>query len=174
VFTARDVGRIAKYSAEDGASDVEILAEVAVALGYGWVICTAAKALNDALNVTSALIKIGGALAVSKLLDFLLTVISSGTFKKLAVNKVIALLIVLATATLESLIKAARSMIDKSAQIKQAAGQVRDLCIAVRKLQPDVDDQVIAINELADLTTDVLEAINQTEVDKAFKQFNLP
>jgi hypothetical protein len=49
VFTARDVGRIARYAQEDGAIDVEILARVLVNLNYHEEFCLMVGAMKGLL-----------------------------------------------------------------------------------------------------------------------------
>lgn len=175
VFTAKDVQRIAKYAQSDGAHPLEILAGVGFALGLGWVFCLAARSIDNALTIGSAIAKIGGILALGRIADFILTVLSGGLFKRLALTTRIGLLFVLAVVSLQGILHAGRQILGDMDFLKSASDTIHDVCHRVRELAEDagevIDDRY---NDARDFTGDLFGDITATQVDKAFKLFNLP
>lgn len=137
VFTNKDVARIAKYAVDDGADPRDLAVGVLSALGMGFVLCASAKAVNSAVGIAGLIVKIGGALAVGKIVDFLLTVVTNGLFRKLPLTKRYLAVIVLALAVSEGILKSVRSLMDDASVITGAADLVNDLCERISSLKPD-------------------------------------
>jgi len=137
VFTAKDVARIAKYASEDGADPRNIAVMVISALGLGYVICASAKAVNSAAGIAGLIVKIGGVLAVGKIVDFLLSVVTNGFFKKLPIVKRYLAVVVLALAVSEGILKAVQNLMNDASIISGAVELSNDLCERINALKPD-------------------------------------
>lgn len=175
VFTAKDVQRIAKYAQDDGAHPLQILAGVGFAMGLGWVFCLAARSIDNALTIGSAIAKIGGILALGRIADFILTVLSGGLFRRLALSTRIGLLFVLAVVSLQGILNAGRQILGDMDFLKSASDTVHEVCHRVRELAEEANEEIDErYNEVKDLSGDLFGAITATEVDKAFKILNLP
>lgn len=175
VFTAKDVRRIAKYAIDDGANAVDVLAGVAVFAGLGWVFCVAARAIDNSFNILSWLTKIGGIVAISKTVDFLLTVVSGGFFRRLPSSNRVALVVILALGVFEPILRSAKGLLDSAHVIQEAADIVHNLCSKVKEIAGELGEEISdKYNEVADFSEDTFERITETEVDKAFKFRDLP
>lgn len=175
VFTAKDVRRIAKYAIDDGAEAVDVLAGVAVFAGLGWIFCVAVRAIDNSFNILRWLIKIGGIVAISKIVDFLLTVVSGGFFKRLPASNRIALVVILALGVFESILRAAKGLIDSAQVIHEAADVVHNLCSKAKEIAGELGEDIgDKYNEAADFTEDTFQRITETEVDEAFRFRDLP
>jgi hypothetical protein len=137
VFTKSDVARIAKYAVDDGADARDIVVGVISTLGLGFVLCASAKAVNSAVGIAALITKIGGILAIGKIVDFLLTVVTNGLFKKLAVTQRYLAVIVLALAVSEGILKWAKTLMESASVITGAAELINDLCERITALKPD-------------------------------------
>jgi len=174
VFTAKDVKRIAKYAVDDGAHPLEVLGGVGFALGLGWVFCLTARSIDNALNIGSAVAKIGGILALGRVVDFLLTVFTKGAFRRLALTTRIGVLFLLAIASLQGILRAAKSLMGDMALLEQASSIVHDMCHRVKDMASSAGEVIDEkYNETKDFTGDLFGSITATEVDKAFKIRNL-
>lgn len=137
VFTNKDVARIAKYAVDDGADPRDLAVGVLSALGLGFVLCASAKAVNSAVGIAALIAKIGGALALGKLLDFLLTVVTNGLFRKLPLTKRVTAVVILVLAVSEGIIKATQQLLEDATVITGAAELMNDLCERIGSLKPD-------------------------------------
>jgi hypothetical protein len=142
-FTAKDVRRIAKYAAEDGANAIEIFAGVAGVLGFGYVFCRAARYLDSLISLTNLVAKIGGILAVGRVVDWLLTVLSNGAFRRLPIVGRYLSVIVLALAFVQGAFKALQSIIDEASVIKDLSNTVHSLCSKVNDIVENVGENII-------------------------------
>jgi hypothetical protein len=140
VFTARDVRRIAKYAIDDGASPVDVLAGVAVFAGFGWILCVASRALDNSLSILRWAIKVGGIVAIQQVLDFLLTVVSKGLYKKLPKTTLAATLIILVLSTAEDILKALSSLLDDALLIDTAVEPLHQLCSRAKEISLSIGE----------------------------------
>lgn len=158
VFTEKDVRRIAKYAIDDGASAFEIAAGVFVAAGLGYLICVASRAIDNSANIYKAVLRIGGILALGRVIDFLLTLLSSGVFRRLPRTNQIALVLVLAVAALESILKAAKSLLEDAEIIVSAADAIHVLCNRARELAIESGEFIgNKYDDAADFTEDLFD-----------------
>lgn len=132
VFTANDVARISRYAIDDGASALQILAFVAISTGFGYVFCRAAKAVDTATSVSRVIVRIAGVLAASKLVDFLLTVVTRGAFSRLPVINRIAAAVILAVGVSEGVYKLAKDFIDDESMVVEFSDLTHELCSIVK------------------------------------------
>lgn len=175
VFTAKDVRRIARYAQEDGAHPLEILAGVGVFLGLGWVFCVMARVVDNSFNILGWVAKVGGVLALGKIVDFLLTVVSGGLFKRLGGTTRITLVIILTLGVLESILTAVQSLLNSAGLINAASELAHDLCSRAKAIAGEIGEVVgEKYDDTADFSKDAFKRITATEVDKAFKLRNLP
>jgi hypothetical protein len=175
VFTAKDVRRIAKYAQEDGAHPLEILAGVAVFLGLGWVFCVMARVIDNSFNILGWVAKVGGVVALGRIVDFLLTVVSGGLFKRLPGTSRYTLVIVLTLGVLESILTAVQSLLHSAGLIKDASELAHDLCHRAKEVASEVGEVVgERYDDTADFSKDAFKRITASEVDKAFKIRGLP
>lgn len=175
VFTARDVARIAKYAKEDGAHPLEILAGVGVFIGLGWVFCVMARVVDNSLNILSWVGKVGGILAVGKIVDFLLTVVSGGVFRRLPTGSRISLVVILALGVFESILTAIRSLLHSADLINDSSTLAHELCHRAKAIAEGLGEAVgERYDETADFATDAFKRVTASEVDKAFKIRGLP
>ena len=137
VFTKQDVARIAKYAVDDGADVRDVAVGVLSALGLGFLICASAKAVNSAVGIATLFTKIGGALALGKLFDFLLTVVTHGAFKKLPLTKQVLAVVILVLAVSEGILNMGKQLLDNAEVITGSAEIVNDLCDRINALKPD-------------------------------------
>lgn len=163
VFTAKDVRRIAKYAVDDGADAAEIFAGVGVSLGLGYLLCIAARAVDNSVKIMRLVAKIGGVFAVGKVLDFLLTVLSRGLYRKLPVTNRIALLVVLALTVTESILKAAKQLFTDADIITGGAVEIHKLCSKAKEIA------IVSGENLGDRYKDAGDIIER-ELDN----FNIP
>lgn len=153
-FTANDVQRIARYAIDDGADALEILGYVAISAGFGYVFCRAARAIDTATSLSRVVVKVAGILAVSKLVDFLLTVVTRGAFARLPVINKIAASIVLAVGISEGILKLARDFLADEQMIVQTAELTHRLCAVVKEKLSEGGE---GISALYDDTIDVFD-----------------
>lgn len=146
VFTEKDVGRIARYCKEDGGSDLKILALVAVNLKLGWIFCVAANSLSNVISILNVLAKVGSALAVSRLIDFILTVLTSGAFKRLAKVKGLAAIVVVLIAVGDGLKNSIEKLIDDTQTINKVHEVLKTICEITTALSQD--DNNVVDNEI--------------------------
>lgn len=137
VFTSADVKRITKYAIDDGADPRDLLVGVASAAGLGYLLCASSKAVNSALTIASLLTKIGGALAVTKIIEFLLSLVTSGLIKKLPLLRRYAAVILLIAGTAEGILKATKDLFDSAEIITSSAEAINDLCERGKALAVD-------------------------------------
>jgi len=175
VFTAKDVRRIAKYAVDDGANPLDILAGVAVFLGLGWVFCIMVRVIDNSLNIMGWVAKVGGLIALGRVVDFLLTVVSGGLFKRLGGTTRISLVIILTLGVLESILTAIQSLLHSAGLIKTASELAHDLCSRAKAIAEDTGEILgDKYDDVADFTTDAFKRVTETEIDKAFRLRNLP
>jgi len=132
VYTLSDVARIAKYTQKSGATPLQIIGTVAGVLGFGWLLCFAARSIDNAFTLTRFLAKIGGLLAFSKLMDFLLTVLTSGAFQRLARIAKISAVVALFIAVANGIVKAVTSIANDAAIIEEASELLHNACTAAK------------------------------------------
>lgn len=137
VFTAQDIARISKYAINDGADPRDIAIKVIEAAGLGYLVCASAKAVNSTLTIATLLTKIGGALAVGKILDFLLSLVTNGLFQKIPVVRRYLAIVVLILAVSEGIIKAVKNIFDSAEVISGSAEAINDLCERGKALVTD-------------------------------------
>ena len=137
VFTAKDVARIAKYAQEDGADPRNVAVGVISALGLGYVLCASAKAVNSAVGIAALIVKIGGALAIGKIIDFLLTVVTNGLFKKLPITRRYLAVLILALSVSEGILKSVKSLMEDASVITGVAELINDLCERIKQIVPE-------------------------------------
>jgi hypothetical protein len=175
VFTAKDVRRIAKYAQDDGAHPLDILAGVAVFLGLGWVFCIMVRVIDNSLNIMGWVAKVGGLIALGRIVDFLLTVVSGGLFKRLGGTTRITLVIVLTLGVLESILTAVQSLLHSAGLIKAASELAHDLCSRAKAIAGEIGEDVgERYDDTADFATDAFKRVTESEVDKAFRLRKLP
>lgn len=133
VFTLQDVARISKYAQKGGASPIAIIGTVAGVLGFGWILCFAAKSVDNAFTLTKFLAKIGGLLAFSKFMDFILTVVTSGAFARLARVAKLTAVVALFAAVASGIIKAVNSIVSDAAIIEEASDILHGACTAAKE-----------------------------------------
>jgi hypothetical protein len=112
VFKPRDVGRIAFYCFEDGGNKDMIVAYVLVRLGLGRFFCDMVKTLQPLQALYVVVIKIGGALALQKLLNLIISILSDGKWLKVPRWNVAGLLLVVVLTTIEDISKGLMAIID--------------------------------------------------------------
>jgi len=155
-FSEKDVRRIAKYAIQDGADPIKILAGVAVAAGLGYAFCIMVRAIDNTLNLGRGLAKIGGVLALGKLIDFLLTVVTNGAFKRLGQVNRVAAIIILAIGLLEGLLRAAKSILEDASTIDMASEMAHKLCDAAKEFAGEAKEAI------DDKWTDIADYIDDT------------
>lgn len=133
VFTEKDVARIARYVVKGGVSPLKVVGVVAGVLGFGWILCIAARAIDNAFTLTKFIAKIGGILALSRLIDFFLTVFTSGAFQRLARVARVSALVLLLIAVMDGLRKAISGVIGDAAIIEEASGFLHEACDAAKE-----------------------------------------
>jgi hypothetical protein len=134
VFTAKDVQRIAKYAYDDGANNLEILAGVAVSLGLGYLFCRAARYIDSMLSIMRLVGEIGGVLALGRVVDWLLTVLSKGAFQRLPIISRYASVIILALSFVQGSIKAVKAIIDETSIVAEISELLHNVCSKVREI----------------------------------------
>jgi len=144
-FTAKDVRRIAKYAAEDGADALEIFAGVAATLGFGYLICRGARYVDSALTLTNLLAKVGGVLALGRVIDWLLTVLSNGAFRRLPVISRYVSVIVIALSFIQGSLKALQAIIDEAGFIKDVSDKLHGVCSKVSDILGESVDKITDI-----------------------------
>lgn len=152
LYTEKDLKRIAGLVVESGVSPVKVLAGIAVGLGLGWLFCVAARTIDNTLTIKRFLLKLGGILAIAKITDFLLTVVTSGAFKKLVVVTRIAAVVIVLVAVLESLARALAGMVEDASMMEEASGLVHDLCSTARDIAAAASEEIGAkYNDVKDI-----------------------
>jgi len=128
VFTARDVARIAKYAIEDGADPLDVLVGILKSTGRSGQACQIVAGISLLLAISKLMVQIGGILAVSKILDFLLTVLTNKTFQRLPwVRRASAVLIILA-ASYDGIIKAVTEAVSDVGIYEALLASVSEIC----------------------------------------------
>lgn len=123
-FTARDVKRIIGYVDD---SPVNIIADVAIALGFGALICLAAKVIQNGLALSVLATRIAGALAASAVLNAVIQILSRGVFLKVPlINQAVIILTVL-VANSDALKSAVDGLIDTE-EIDKVSAFLSELC----------------------------------------------
>lgn len=131
VFTAKDVARISKYAADDGADIKVMIVSIAKALGIAYLICILAKSLNAVLVIARIMAKIGGALAIAGIIERILAALSGnvGTIiRKIPAIRVISILIILLLESLSEILNAVAVIAEDLSVIESATEFMNDLC----------------------------------------------
>lgn len=136
-FDAGSAARIAVLAQKSGDSSELIFAKIAVKLGFGRYICEFLKALNPLYSAVTALSRVAGALAVTKLLDFLLQVFASGAYKKLPRVNVIGIVVVLIIAFLEDLVKSVQEILKSVDILKEGIDRLQLVCDIIKQLEEE-------------------------------------
>jgi hypothetical protein len=76
VFKAHDVGRIARYSRDDGADPIEIITRVIVSLGYGQLICQVLSVLRTAIDVKQIILSSIASVAAGSVISIIISILS--------------------------------------------------------------------------------------------------
>lgn len=153
-FTAKDVKRIAKYAQQDGANPFEILAGVGFSVGLGYVFCVAARTIDNMASLSRLILRIAGITALGRFVDFVLTVLSSGAYKRLAKVKRIGLVLVIVAAIVEPILRGAKTLVEDAEIMVSASELVHDLCTRVRELAEaageTIDDKYNDVKDFID------------------------
>jgi len=88
-FTTRDLKRISKSIVDGGASPIEVLVVIVVALGFGALFCKIASAFRFVSLVKSAVESITSAIAASVLLNLLLKALGGTIIKILPIVRLV-------------------------------------------------------------------------------------
>lgn len=133
---------------------MEIVAGVAVFMGFGYLICIAARAVDNAYSFSRAILRIGGTVALGRLIDFLLTLLSSGAFRRLPRTNRLVLLLLLAISIAEGLLRAAKSLLEDISLIESASSAIHELCDKAKSLAAEagefVDDKWSDVADFAE------------------------
>lgn len=128
VFTAKDVARIAKYAIADGADPLDVLVGILKSTGRSGQACQIVAGISLLIAISKLLVKIGGILAVSKILDFVLSVLTNKLFQKLPwVRRATAVLIILA-ASYDGIISAATEAVSDVGIYESLLTSVSEIC----------------------------------------------
>lgn len=141
VFTAKDVERIARYAINDGADPLDVLVGILRSTGRSGQACQIVAGISLLLAISKLLIQIGGILAVGKILDFILSVLTNKLFQRLPwVRRVSAVLIIVA-ASYDGIIKAATEAVSDVGIYEALLESVSEIC-AREKLDMEIEKGV--------------------------------
>lgn len=132
-FTAKDVKRIAKYALDDGASAFEIFAGVGFAMGLGYLFCVAARTIDNMASLNRLILRIAGITALGKLVDFILTVLSSGAYKRLKLTPRIGIAFIVMAAIVEPIMRGAKTLVEDAEIMVSASEKVHELCDKIKE-----------------------------------------
>ena len=130
-FSDRDVGRIARYAIRDGADPISLLAAVLSAVGWGGYICKAAKVMASIKILLDVLVRVGGALALAKLIDRLIQLLSRNLLFKLPWLRVIVIAVLAALASLGSVMNALETLENEGGDAQLISELFKELCSRV-------------------------------------------
>lgn len=105
-----------------------MIAGVAVSLGIGALICKAADTINKVNIMTRFLVHSAGAAAVAKLLDVIISVLSSGAYRKIPKWNLIGILVVVALAVIENIAETVKSFMDDANTIDDVSTLLKAIC----------------------------------------------
>jgi len=128
VYTEKDVGRIARYAVDGGANPIRIIAYALIAAGLGIVFCKIAKHFTAIRVITRAIIKITGILAISKILEILINLLSLGLIKKIPRFNVISIAIIAIIAFFNDILVAAKQLIDDTEAVDESVSFIESIC----------------------------------------------
>lgn len=157
-FKEKDLKRIAKYLQRDGISPLKILGIIAGVLGLGWLVCLAARTLDNTLTISRFIAKVGGILAFSKIIDFLLTVVTSGAFKRLARVFRFASILILAVGVLEGISRAIKQIVSDADKIENISRYLHDVCDAAKEAAQDAGNFIG--EEFGDISESVIDQVS--------------
>jgi len=157
VFTAKDVKRISKYALDDGANAFEILAGVGFALGLGYLFCVAARTIDNSASIYRLVLRIAGITALGKFVDFVLTVLTSGAFKRIGALPRFGTVLLVIAAIIEPLLRGMGTLISDAEIILSASETVHHLCDRIKELSRDAGEVIDEkYNDVADFIGDKL------------------
>ncbi len=171
-FTAADVARISKYAVRDGASAVDILAYVAVAIGMGALFCKAARSIRSALSLTAFLNKVFMSMAVSQFIALVIQVLIKA--KVIVPPQMQALLAVTISGlwALDKVTSVIETLLGDRAIMQEITSTLDNLCKKVSELTGEVVDAGCdatgdACKQAQELAHDAVFAL-KSDVDKAW------
>lgn len=136
-FTERDVARIAKYAVDGGADPLKIIVTLMSALGFGWVLCTSSRALSAVAVFANAVTAIGGMIAASTFLAWLVRVLGAdGLLFKIPMPVVVKLALAYLVLNGGAIIAALRTVYDEAGTITLAVSVLRKMCAMLESLVP--------------------------------------
>jgi len=157
VFTAKDVKRISKYALDDGANAFEILAGVGFTLGLGYLFCVAARTIDNSAAIYRLILRIAGITALGKFVDFVLTVITSGAFRRIGAIPRIGVVVLVLAAIVEPMLRGIGTLVKDAEIILSASEAVHHLCDKIKELAKDAGESIDdKYNDLADFLGDKL------------------
>lgn len=132
-FTAKDVARIARYATKDGTSPIEIFGVVAAGLGIGYLLCLAARAIDTATRLSKVIIEISGTVALAKLLDFLVNLLTRGALRKIPIIQRSLAAMLIAIGVTENIIKLAKQFAEDELFFAEASEILHQACSRARE-----------------------------------------
>lgn len=138
VYTAKDVGRIARYALKDDTSSLYlIVAYVLVSLGLGYIVCRAAKTVHIALNIAGYFNELISAIAIGAFIDKLIWFATYGKYIPWPPLRALAFLLGVGLAFIQGIFNEAAKLVEDYADLYELATVLDSLCETV-----DVIEQV--------------------------------
>lgn len=179
-FTAEDVARIAKIvAARDGNSAVKVFATIAVALGFGALICKAARGIASVLTLWFWFQKVGIAVGLAEITTLIINLLVGMKLIAPPGVKVILAITIAALTLFNDILSVLQTVIGDVAVLHDISSTLNDLCRNVKEITGETIDNVcdatgdtcknyrdIANNTANMLRSDVDNAINILDIEK--------
>lgn len=133
-FKCDDATRLVGYAAKNGCKKKGLLVKTAVTLGLGWIFCVMAEVVNSFSLIAKVLTQIGGALAVTQLLEVLVGILTKGKWAKFPVITISLVAIILVLNNLIAIIKALGTLFATYGDMKELADILGEMCEEVKAL----------------------------------------
>ena len=141
-FTSKDVARIAKYAVRDGVSATEVLIYVAVAMGFGALICKVARVLSDVMSILSFVDQMAITLSVSAFLERLIYYLTYGKYIPWPPARKAAFALIAVMAFVNGIFAALGRLYSSFSDVKEIADTVSEWCSLVRKAPSELLERV--------------------------------
>lgn len=142
-FTIKDLTRLTKYVERDsGLSKQEIFVYMAVALGFGTLLCKAARGIASMLTIMFWLEKITATLALGQLTTLIIQVlIKAKLVAPVGVNILLAIAIAAIT-LIDGIVNMMPTIAGDIALLREITGTINGMCAKVKELSGEVVDGV--------------------------------
>lgn len=133
-----DLRRIAKTLEKRGHKPAKIIAEIAIGLGLGVVICKTASLLKAALSIKRMIAKLGGVLLLSSVIAAALQILSKGALIKVPILNRVGIGLIIILSILDGIIKQIKEIVEEVETVENITTLFDDVCKEIENISKAV------------------------------------